>query len=437
MYNFMDVQYYTDLTVGGQAITGLLDTGSFDLVVFDKRCEDCGAARKYGSSDSNTFSEGTLDQVLYYGSGSIDVRQAFDRVAIGPFDEVNLTFWDAKSAAMPVLRHAAFNAILGVGPPETPGSDAWTIVRGDVRVVQEALETGPRFPSSSIVSRVDKDTELATALSVHPTLIKADRIERFSICLGKKPGSVGYFVWNDTSQILYPPLFTWVKVIGRHTWTVNMTDMRLSPRHSDVKGDILDCWDGCGAIVDSGTSLLLMPFDAIAALRGHLRMMNVDCSNLDTLPSLTFNLGGQEFSLPPDAYIAKVTGNAMSAHEEHTVSGNFHAERVPLTFGGGDCELSVMGSSSYTNWGPLWILGMPFFRKYYTTFEVGKDYSERGLWVTPASANCTPIEPAETDLLRRPEPVQESQELRTVNMTNILIPRLAHKAMTSSHMNDL
>jgi len=434
MYNFKDVQYYSYITIGGQAITGLLDTGSFDLVVFDHSCTDCGKAGKYASRQSKSFRAGKLTQSLYYGSGGVEVEEAFDNVEIGPFSSVNLSFWDGVSASMPVLQNARFQSIIGVGPPETSGSDAWNVVQHDWKQAEADLKQGPDFLDAQTGEGILRGVDLAWELSTQPTLIRAEGITRFSICLGQKSGSVGYFIWNETGFLENPSDYSYIKVLGKHTWTVNMTNIHLSGGHGR---NLIGCADGCGAIIDSGTSFLLMPYSAIQNLRKLLLNSDADCHNLRSLPTLTFTLDGKDFSLPPDAYIAKMEGTMMGpAPHVNNQFPSLTADRVQLDIGKGDCQLAVMGSGSYTNWGPLWILGMPFFRKYYTSFETGRNRDERGLYIAAASSNCTPVPLAGTVAMER-ERVREQQGLRTLNRSNIFIPRIAQKAMTQSFVADL
>jgi len=426
MYNVQDVQYFADLTVGGQPITGLLDTGSFDLVVFDQACEGCGDAGTYSSSRSSSYTAGLVTQTMEYGSGSVEAREAFDQVALGPYGEINLTFWNVMDADMPVLESASFNSIVGVGPPETSGSDAWSLVEDDMHELRRHLQNENVLPSATATEELKKAVDLATVAGIEPTLIKADNVAHFSICLGRKSGSVGYFTWNDTSYLDTPSLFTYIKVLGKHTWTINMTNMQLSL--GGKESGLFGCQHGCGAIVDSGTSLVLMPYPAIDVLRKALENMAVDCDNIHTLPKLTFKLDGKELSLPPDAYITRAPESS-----DDGAASSFQAERVRLDIGGGDCELAVQGSRSSTAWGPLWILGMPFFRSYYSSFQMGKSHDERALFVAPASEDCTPAG-QEGGLARE---AGYEQELRRVNRSAIFIPRIVHRARTEPFLGNL
>merc|ERR1719511_411021 len=56
------------------------------------------------------------------------------------------------------------------------------------------------------------------------------------------------------------------------------------------------------------------------------------------------------------------------------------------------CEFLMMDiGEQNTALGPMAILGMPFFRHFYTTFDLGKGRGDRSLFVSAASEDCHPI----------------------------------------------
>jgi len=420
MYNHADVQYYSYVSVGGQTLSGILDTGSFDLVVFDKKCAGCGPAAKYQSTRSPTYREGGFNNKLGYGSGSVDCKQAFDIVSIGPYAGVNLTFWNVFQASMPVLAAAKFESIIGVGPPETPAYDAWAAVKDDIGQVMSTISKGS-LPGNNVPPPVDmsKRAAFAVEMSHQPTLVKVDNVTYFSVCLGYKPGSSGWFTWMDTKAVDYPDLFRRVSVMGKHTWTVNMSNVHLGSSDPEVTAAFQECRSGCGAIVDSGTSLLLMPASAAQALRQAVGNGDFNCNDISSLPEFTFELDGEQFTLPPDAYVAKVT---KGPHWMQKVSA---LER-------GTCQLAIMESTMRTDWGPLWILGMPFFRKYYTSFKFGASHSDRSIYVAHASTDCVPVEPTATLARAKVESI-----MREVDMSSVLAPPIFRRAKDNATYMEL
>mmetsp|Transcript_119089 Transcript_119089/g.370987 ORF Transcript_119089/g.370987 Transcript_119089/m.370987 type:complete len:482 (+) Transcript_119089:298-1743(+) len=421
MWNFEDMQYFTHIKVGGQEITGIIDTGSFELVVFERHCNGCGLAGKYNKMISRTSSVGPLEQRLYYGSGDIFVRQAFDLVSLGSFSMINQTFWQGDDAHMPVLEYAKFQSIIGVGPPETPANDFWAKTSEAIGRVRKSLSAGT-IPTRTSTRKVMDHLQASMEMSQHRTLLSQYHVGAFSLCLGKLPGSSGFFVWNDTSPFQFPALFKHVRVIGRHTWTVNLTDVHLSSGTSSVAS--LGCSQGCGAVIDSGTSLLMMPSEVVDLLERHVMHLHADCRNIHTLPEFAFHLDGHRFTLPPDAYLAELEGT--QAFDEGDQRARIRNLRL-----GAHCQLTVMESYSDTHWGPLWIIGMPFFRKYYTSFVVGRSHEDRALFVAPASAGCTPSSPAMALADDRPQEFTH----RRFNVSHMFMPPLVRQATTAGFVH--
>lgn len=382
MLNYHDLQYVANIEVGGQVISGVVDTGSFELVVFEAHCEGCALAGKYDMNQSTSHSLGPLHRGLFYGSGDVYAKEAFDLLSFGPYHGINQSYWEVYEAYMPVLESARFQSIIGVGPPEMPASEAWNKTSSSIGQLTTDIVTGADTPET--LTRVMEDMQYSVEISKRPTMLASCSMTMFSLCLGRAPGSNGFVIWNDTSALDQEAIFRRVQVIGRHTWTLNMTDVRIAPTNTYAKSIPISCSPvSCGAVIDSGTSLIMMPSSVVDQLQAELDKIGIDCSNFHELPSLTFNLDGHIFSLPPDSYLAEVTGQMPGE------ISSFMRIR-DLTTPSSQCQLSVMESHSNTNWGPLWILGMPFFRSYYTTFSVGRSHADRALFVAKANPTCYP-----------------------------------------------
>merc|ERR1740130_124425 len=83
--NYMNVQYSGPLTIGGQQMPVIYDTGSFEILVMSTLCDSCAAGlAKYDSSKSTTFvSAGGLQAEHVFGSGPVQSQKGFENVQVG------------------------------------------------------------------------------------------------------------------------------------------------------------------------------------------------------------------------------------------------------------------------------------------------------------------------------------------------------------------
>jgi len=427
MMNYGDVQYVTYLTMGKQTITGIIDTGSFDLVIFSHVCGSCGLAGKYDPWQSSTYKTGKLMTVQSYGSGDTYSVEAADFLGLASLEHKNQTFWEVISAKMPVLQNAAFQSIVGVGPPETPAADAWDAAEEAYKNVSAYYKNSTK-PPEALLKSVKESIDAAVEVARSPTMLDYFEIQTFSMCLGKKPGSDGYITWKDTTHEELPHLFVRVPILGTHTWSVALGNVRLNG--GDHRGDTaVGCADGCSALMDSGTSLLAVPSSIVSTFEKAVQGLNTDCTNLHELPDLVFELGGQKFYLPADAYVAEVAGQVPKYMQSFVrlrhlkVGQNDNATHDTDT---GQCHILLMESFADSAHGPLWILGMPFFRRYYTSFHVGRDHDDRALYIAHAGPDCKPVPP---------EQAEKGPWRRRIDPSKLHVPSSVVKAATRGFVN--
>lgn len=97
-------------------------------------------------------------------------------------------------------------------------------------------------------------------------------------------------------------------------------------------------------VVDTGTSILAGPVKAVNKLIAPIGNVSADCSNVHTLPTITISLAGHDYDLEPEFYVLK------GADENGNVQ----------------CQLGIEGVNAGV---PIWILGDPFLRKFYTVWD--------------------------------------------------------------------
>jgi len=250
-------------------------------------------------------------------------------------------------------------------------------------------------------------------------------VNTFSVCLGRQPGSPGYLIWNDrrrdgTRGVERLP------VAGKITWSVQVKDFGLHQHGHDWP---ISCEDGCGAIVDTGTSLMAVPSPLYKAFMAKVMGLgvNMDCSDLSHFPDMVLTIDDRQLRFPPSAYLGSFVGQMTTQ-----TRGVVHLEQMGE--GNNPCQLLLMdlGPPRMTPSGPLIILGMPFFREYYTTFDLGSGPEDRSISIAPAGDNC---EPAADGLVSEDRQRASARYTpRTVNVSALRTPQWIDQSSSDSEI---
>jgi len=342
LHNYVDMQYFADFKIGGQDIAGIFDTGSFELLVRSTRCKHCAhPTPAYDHEKSKTYKKVGKVQQHVFGSGPCISMSGYDTVDVGPLSSPHQAFWEIIDHNIPVFDTAKFAAIVGIGPNFAYEND-------------------------------------------EKTLLMSYGIDEFSICLQKERNAEGFLTWGPTaSEETKKKDYVSVPVIGSHHWVAKMTNVHFGPAGGLLTGPRGPCQGtGCAAIVDSGTSLIAAPGIALMQLSNQIQPINEDCSNLHELPTLHFNIGGKEFELPPQAYVMRITGALMEANNVWDILF-FKPKLRKLNM----CMPAFMQMDMMSQHGPIWILGMPFFRYYHTSF----DRQAQHMHFATAGPGCEPL----------------------------------------------
>jgi len=139
-----------------------------------------------------------------------------------------------------------------------------------------------------------------------------------------------------TGTVQKHDIFLWF--LGLEWYTIVFESFYVSGSRSG------ECVPFCRAILDTGTSLIVGPTAGANALIGSIGTVNPDCSNVNTLPTISVGMfGGYNYPLTPAQYVIKLPDN----------NGKM------------TCQLGIAGSDGL----PFWILGDVFIRAYYTVFD--------------------------------------------------------------------
>lgn len=121
----------------------------------------------------------------------------------------------------------------------------------------------------------------------------------------------GEIVFGGADETRYSGAITYLPVTRKAYWQIKMDSVQA--------GSKTVCENGCQAIVDTGTSLLVGPSDEIKTINRAIGATKVpfteeymiDCYRIDDLPVVKFTLGGQVFTLEGKDYVIQVSRNTI------------------------------------------------------------------------------------------------------------------------------
>merc|ERR1712072_1557955 len=128
-------------------------------------------------------------------------------------------------------------------------------------------------------------------------LVVQKKIEHniFSFYLSSNQSAGSTLVLGGTDQQYYTGEFKYAPVAKAASllpyWLVSASDIK-------VGGDSIKACNwltGCYMVVDTGTSVLAGPPAAVNKLIAPIGNVSADCSNVHTLPPVTFSIGGSDF----------------------------------------------------------------------------------------------------------------------------------------------
>ncbi|XP_030504167.2 aspartic proteinase [Cannabis sativa] len=228
--NYLDAQYFGEISIGSppQNFTVIFDTGSSNLWVPSAKCYfsiACYFHSRYKSSRSTTYTSIGKSCEINYGSGSISGFLSQDNVQVGDVVVKDQVFIEATREGSLTFLVAKFDGIFGLG-----------------------------FQEISV----------ANVTPVWYNMVQQDLVseEVFSFWFNRDPSAKmgGELVLGGVDKNHYKGKHTYVPVTKKGYWQIEMGDILVGNQSTGV------CEGGCGAIVDSGTSLLAGPTTIVAEI---------------------------------------------------------------------------------------------------------------------------------------------------------------------------
>uniref|UniRef100_A0A914H9Z3 Peptidase A1 domain-containing protein n=1 Tax=Globodera rostochiensis TaxID=31243 RepID=A0A914H9Z3_GLORO len=312
LHNFMDAQYYGKISIGSppQNFTVIFDTGSSNLWVPSKKCPildfACLLHHKYDSSKSSSYQPDGRKVAIQFVSK--------DSVCIANICVQQQEFAEATSEPGITFLASKFDGILGMG-----------------------------FPAASVKNMS----------TVFDNLVTQQKVQRpiFSFWLNRNSTSElgGEMTIGGTDQRRFVAPITYTPVTRKAYWQFKLDSI------GGGQGKIA-CQNGCQAIADTGTSLIVGPKNDVEKIQKYIGAIPlfhgeymVLCDQIANLPDISFIIDGKAYTLKGNDYVWKVT-----------------------TMGKTICLSGFMGVDLPESVGKNWILGDVFIGRYYTVFDVGQ-----------------------------------------------------------------
>ena len=261
MKDYMNTQYFIDVTIGSndQKFTVVPDTGSSNLWVYSSNCHSaaCLTHSKYNSSESDSYVADGSDFNITYGSGSITGFTSQDTAKITEDITATMGFGEIQKVKGSTFLISQMDGIIGLG----------------------------------------FDTISVNHLPTFMTATTDIEDKSFAFYMKNNP-ETSYMTMPGFDEELGLEKVATHKVVEETYWNVNFAKM------SGPNGDIDTT--GYMAAIDSGTSLIMGPNSLFEPLLAGITVEQ-DCSNLDTLPDITFTFDTTEYVLSANDYVLKET----------------------------------------------------------------------------------------------------------------------------------
>uniref|UniRef100_A0A8C9FQL4 Pepsin B n=1 Tax=Pavo cristatus TaxID=9049 RepID=A0A8C9FQL4_PAVCR len=313
MASHLDSSYFGEISIGTppQNFLVLFDTGSSNLWVPSMLCNTpaCGNHAKFNPSASSTYINNGQRVTLSYGSGTLTVLLGYDTLRIRTITVRNQEFGLSRDEPTQPFYYAQFDGIMGMAYPALAAGGTPTPLQG---MLQQNQLKQPIF--SFYFSR-------------NPTYNYGGELVLGGVDSRLFTGDI---VWAPVTQELY--------------WQVAIDEFAIGQSATGW------CSQGCQAIVDTGTFLLTVPQQYLSRFLQAVGAQEtsygyaVDCSEIQSLPTIAFIINGVQLPLSPSAYVLKNNGYC--------------------TVG---IEVTYLPSQDGQ---PLWILGDVFLKEYYTIFDM-------------------------------------------------------------------
>ena len=313
--NFWNQQFVGTIGIGTppQYLTVIFDTGSGNFFVNSELCKSrsCQSREAYDNELSSTYSSLDLEIGVQFGSGQVRGKIGTDTLLIGGVEIQGQNFAEVTYESGSVFYYAKFSAIMGLGFNTLAHDD--TVPVFDHIVNSKYLEWNV-----------------------------------FSFYYSLNEGEDSEMLIGDVDHSKFYGHLHWVPVSkDPYYWTVEVSDVRFGERSLGL------CEEGCLMALDTGTTLILAPSEAVEGIYKGIR----NACDLNDMPDLVFVIDGKKYSIPATSYM-------ISVNKGETEDPGEHEDLSP-----DQCLLAISSLDISPPYGPVWVLGNIFMHSYYVAFD--------------------------------------------------------------------
>jgi len=400
IHNFMDAQYYIDITVGtpAQKFKVVPDTGSSNLWIPSKQCSKtdiaCLLHDKYDSTKSSSYVKNGTEFSIRYGSGACSGFMSQDTVTVGDITVTDQTIGEVTKEPGFAFIAARFDGIMGLGFDRIAVEGAvpvWYNMVSQKKVEEPVFafwlnRTANGEPGGELHLGGTDSTKYTG--DIHHVPLTNETYWEFAM-QGVKVGTTEFCPSGDcraiadsgTSLLAGPKEI--VKEINKAIGAIGIFDGECEQYIKQNGAEIIDkvinkltpeelcddvhlCGNGTSAFKCDACKLAATAVKDLAETNSSITVIEkaldkvcgllpspggestVDCSKLDSLPDITISLAGKDFVLTAKQYVLVEGVGAES-----------------------ECLSGFIGLDVPPPAGPLWILGDVFMGAYYTVFDFG------------------------------------------------------------------
>ena len=301
--DYMNTQYFVNIKLGSndQEFTVVPDTGSSNLWVYSSQCSTvaCLKHTRYHADQSTTYVADGEDFDITYGSGSVNGYVSQDVCKLTDDITATMKFGEITKAKGSTFIVSQMDGIIGL---------AYDTI---------SVDGLPTF----VTSTTDIDDK------------------SFAFYLKNNPEE-SYMTIPGIDEDLGLEEIATHNVIEKTYWNLNLNSMTGPNGTVDATG--------YKAAIDSGTSLIMGPNTLFQPLLDGI-VVEQDCSNLDSLPDITFTFDDIDYVLTANDYVLKETVLSQT-----------------------QCIMGIMGADLPDDFNYV-IVGDVFMRPYPTKFNANDD----------------------------------------------------------------